>query len=294
MKHLFRTISCIGGLLLLGLYFAACNPISVADDVETPVVAPKLVLQALLCPQDTVQSLHVLTTLPLNADLEEYYRALDKVRDPWRMATDGIIPSALVRITNLETQAELTVPFQLDTLCYTFRTKDFPLTEGTRYRINVDFGSYPPLEEEVTITAATRPEVEVLNQSLATFVRFHVPREPRRYFCVYTYTTRNDGWLGERARVKIDYLSSETSYDGVLTLRSKSTFNPFEAQQTPPKLDSLIIYEIDGRTYRYFQALNKNEEVGNNPFAAPAILENFVKNGFGLVAPLWRYERVTP
>ena len=94
--------------------------------------------------------------------------------------------------------------------------------------------------------------------------------------------------------MKIDYLSSETSYDGVLTLRSKSTFNPFETQQTPPKLDSLIIYEIDGRTYRYFRALNKNEEVGNNPFAAPAILENFVKNGFGLVAPLWRYERVIP
>lgn len=293
MKHLFRLITLVGGVWIALLSFAACDPISVADDVETPVVAPKLVLQALLCPQDSVQSIHVLTTLPLNADLEEYYRALDKVRDPWQMATDGIIPSALVRITNLETQAELTVPFQFDTLCYTFRTKEFPLREGTRYRINVDFGSYPPLEEEVTITAATRPEVEILNQSLATFIRLYVPREPLRYFCVYTYTTRDDGW-GDRVVAKVNYLSSETSHDGVLTLRSKSRFNPFGAQQTPPKLDSVTIYEIDGRTYRYFQALNKNEEVGDNPFASPAILENYVKNGFGLVAPLWRYERFIP
>ena len=290
-----RTVFCLTRLFVILLFattFSSCDPISIADDVDVPEVAPKLVLHALLCPQASFQRIYVQTTLPVNAELDEYYRSLKGELDATDLARVGIITKAKVRIINLSTQTEIIPTYLPKEYSYVFDTKDFPLNEGSRYRVEVSFGSYPALAEETEIAVHNpMPVIDFDSDHFSAFIRLHVDRTPNRYFCLYAYS--HSEYAPTMPLQKWYYLSSETSLDGVVTVRQRlNRNNPFEGELRMPQLDSVRLYEIDESTYRFFQALEKNEEVRDNPFSSPSILSNYVRGGFGLVTSLWYHGSV--
>ncbi len=277
--------------LIFSKLFNACDPISIADDVDLPHVSPQLVLNAYLIPQRDTQQIYLATSLPINAYLDEYYSSLANLPNPYEVASKGIIPNAEVRLTNLQGNKSITVPFNVKKLAYTFLSTDFAIQQDASYQIEVHYKSYPSLKESFQIPSGDVPKIELQDESIASLVHIYVPQTPTRYFCVYINLRRrvNDPDTQEQ---NIFFVSSESSTDGKLTVRQKNFLTFEDWNLSRRKLYSAQVLEIDERTYHFFQALEANQKVQENPFASPALLQTYIKNGFGIAAGVLDYGEI--
>jgi|GEM_PF-773276 len=275
---------------------SACDPISDADDVELPVIEPKLVLNAYLIPQRDTQQLFVATSLPLNHDLSDYYKSVSHFSDSWRLSHKGVLPDATVHFTDCDNSKTITPVFDAAQLAYTFNSSDMKIREGGQYEVEVLYHDYPSIKERFVVPVAVKPQVECEDDGVATLIRIHAEKEPARYFCVCIRFGEKGAERGMNLLQANSYfVSTATSTNGAITIRhrTRTFFNDFPGESAL-KLRSIRLFELDERSYLYFTALEKNVIVQSNPFATPSLLRNYVKNGFGIAAGVVDHGEMLP
>ncbi len=274
-----------GLLLLLGVvsvvFLQSCNPLSIADDVEIPQVSPELILNAYLIPEEKVHHIFLAMTLPLNYDYSSYYASLRDYPNKRMLSMYGIIPDAQVILSNTKTGATYQVPFDLERAEYLFEDTDFAIVRGGKYTIEVKHRRLENLKEEFTILDFAPPRVELGSEGVLAWVRIYAAAHENRYFCVQmSLSAKSEYWTTKTK--KTFFVSTAQSVDGVINVRHRSV-TPLEDFDSPLLvLDTVRIYELDSRAYKFFNALERNSKINGNPFATPALLKNYVKHGFGL------------
>jgi Domain of unknown function (DUF4249) len=160
------------------------------------------------------------------------------------------------------------------------------MSDSNSFEFKIDINDDDP-EFNYYLFAVTTEYTNPFDTSQKNFFRnFIIPTEIKR--------VRSSGNAGSI----LDLLSSGSKTDFIITESELVNFNHqitfsnineypeniIGIPSTKVKFHNLEIYKLSGDLYKYIKSVNKQQQVGENPFSEPVFIYSNVKNGLGIFA----------
>lgn len=271
-----RGLSFLFALLLLVL--SGCEPVTEVDDIALPQGKKLLAVYGVLRPNLDTQLIYVGRTLPLGYG---EYMPIDgqQEEDPVEPSPWGDYPvlrEAEVVLEDVTTGKRLVVPYSDKKQLFAFLRKDFPLTEGHTFRLEVRSQGLPPVHSEGGIPTGNGLRCGVEKKEFVR-VRIEAGTGAKRYFVVYAYNTKQTHGLRTRV-VDYEYVATAEGKDGAV----EAVFgdNIFGFNENKRLINRVEVYELEAKLYYFLKGASEAKN-SSSPFNSPVTVQGNIVGGRG-------------
>jgi Domain of unknown function (DUF4249) len=286
-------------LLVLSGLFGCDTLVKPIDPDRVPSTATRLVVHSYLSPQDTV--LAVVVEVP---------RAVLGQRDVGA-APIYTIPNATVELS--DGQRTVRLSFSPADRLYRIAARNLPILAERTYSLTVSAPDYPAVTARCTIPRPAEPSaIQIDTSRESTFgsgtrvsvnarLRWRDPAGQLNFYRTTGLTTnrytdkvfdRNTGRpLRDTIVTQITPLRfennrplSDQGRDGGAFVSARGEITNFRLTTNDPALlfsVTMTLRTLDEANYRYQEALERHDAVGDNPFAEPVLIPSNIQGGLG-------------
>ncbi|WP_375445982.1 DUF4249 domain-containing protein [uncultured Fibrella sp.] len=290
-------------LVIILLTLAGCGSlVQEVNPANLPVATPKMVVHCFISPQDTVLAVYV-----------QAPRAVlgTKFIDNGGWYPTYSIQGSVVTLSDGAKTVQLPGVGGTSPLYYGINARQFPIVEGRTYTLTVSNSYFPTVTAQCTVPEAVKPSeirIDSLNGRAnglpgttyyGRLVWLDISGKVNYYqvsgSMVKTvtrpiYTSQNvptrDTTLTNLYSLSFDGpgLTTDQSADGnrLVSARGEAReFNYNSLERTIGLVFSMTLSNIDENYYRYREAVGRQGDAEENPFAEPVIVPSTIQGGYG-------------